>query len=174
MIISWEGIVHAGSLRADCEGRLRQLELPHRFTEAALIQAVSEYVGRQIVCEPKDMQGSSACGLRQRYEDRELVHYEQSAPPLLRLQIIAHELGHILFDHAGTVKRSDFKSDAELAAEIDWLGSLGISARTSYNTTEEQEAETLSSLLISRMVRESQTPSPRPAAASERWAAMYT
>ncbi len=166
--------MHAESLRAACEDRLRQLDLPHRFTQAALIEAVSAHVGRRIVCEPRDMQDSEGCGLRQRYDDREVVFYEQSASPLLRLQIIAHELGHILFDHAGTVNRSDFRSDAQLASEIDWLGTLGISARTSYNTPEEQEAETLGSLLISRMVRESQNPSTRPTAASERWNAMYT
>ncbi|MEY9875743.1 hypothetical protein ABH931_005247 [Streptacidiphilus sp. MAP12-33] len=166
--------MHAKSLRAACEDRLRQLDLPHRFTEAELIEAVSARVGRRIVCEPKDMQNSNGCGLVQRKDDHEVVFYEQSAPPLLRLQIIAHELGHILFDHKGTVNRSDFKTDAQLAAEIDWEGTLGISARTSYDTPEEEEAETLGSLLISRMVSERKTPSPRPTAASERWAAMYT
>ncbi|WAL74567.1 ImmA/IrrE family metallo-endopeptidase [Kitasatospora sp. YST-16] len=174
MIISWEGIVHAESLRTACEDLLLHLDLPHRFTEAELIEAVSARVGRRIECEPKAMQESDGCGLRQRYDDREVVFYEQSAPPLLRLQIIAHELGHILFDHAGTVNRADFKTDAQLASEIDWMGALGISARTSYNTPEEQEAEFLGSLLVSRMVRERKTPSTRPAAASERWAAMYT
>ncbi|MGV9266710.1 ImmA/IrrE family metallo-endopeptidase [Kitasatospora sp. NPDC003701] len=166
--------MHAKSLRTACEDRLRKLELPHRFTETELIEAVSAHVGRRIECEPKAMQESDGCGLRQRYDDREVIFYEQNASLLLRLQIIAHELGHILCDHAGTVNRANFKTDEELAAEIDWTGSLGISARTSYDTPEEQEAEHLGSLLVSRMLRERRTPSPRPTAASERWAAMYT
>ncbi|WP_157543772.1 MULTISPECIES: ImmA/IrrE family metallo-endopeptidase [unclassified Kitasatospora] len=139
-----------------------------------LIQAVSDEVGRRIVCEPQDMKGSFACGLRQQYDDCEMIFYEQSASPLLRRQIIGHELGHILWDHQGSVSRADFRSDSELAAEIDWSSCLGISARTSYATAEEQEAETLGTIILSRMYRAALTPSTRPAAATERWDAMYT
>ncbi|MFB7474299.1 regulator component [Kitasatospora sp. NPDC056184] len=165
-----EGIVYAA-----CEDRLNDLLplLPHRFTEYELVEAVSTLIGRPIIVEPRDMKGNFACGLRERYSDREVISYEITASPLHRIQIIAHELGHILCRHPGSIRLADIPSDEELADSTDW-SILGISARTSYETEDEQEAELMASLIIQRMYRATVMPAQRPTAADERWGAMFT
>ncbi|MEU4113310.1 hypothetical protein AB0F71_02260 [Kitasatospora sp. NPDC028055] len=165
-----EGIVHAA-----CEDRLSELIplLPHRFDEEELVQAVSTLIGRPIYVEARDMKGNFACGLRERYADREVISFERNASPLLRSQIICHELGHILCGHRGSIHYSDIPSDEELAEMIDW-SVLGISARTSYEEQDEQEAELMASLLVQRMYRAAVMPAKRPTAADERWNAMFT
>ncbi|MCG6497030.1 regulator component [Kitasatospora sp. A2-31] len=160
---------------AACEDRLSDLFplLPHRFTEEELVQAVSTLIGRPIIVEPRDMKGNFACGLRERYSDREVISYEITASPLHRIQIIAHELGHILCGHPGSIRLADIPSDEELTDMTDW-SILGVSARTSYESKDEQEAELMASLLIQRMYRATVMPAQRPTAADERWNAMFT
>ncbi len=165
-----EGIVHAA-----CEDRLSELLplLPHRFSEEELVQAVSTLIGRPIYVEARDMKGKFACGLRERYAGREVISFERNASPLHRCQIICHELGHILCGHPGSIRLGDIPSDEELADKTDW-SILGISARTSYESQDEQEAELMASLLIQRMYRATVMPAQRPTAADERWNAMFT
>ncbi|WP_404868450.1 ImmA/IrrE family metallo-endopeptidase [Kitasatospora griseola] len=162
-------------MHAACEKRIGELLplLPHRFTEGELVQAVSTLIGRAIVVEPRDMKGNFACGLRERYSDHEVISFERNTSPLHRIQIIAHELGHILWGHKGSISLSDIPSDEELADMIDW-SVLGISARTSYDSQEEQEAELMATLIIQRMYRATVMPAQRPTAADERWNAMFT
>ncbi|MGW2397135.1 hypothetical protein ACWCYY_11335 [Kitasatospora sp. NPDC001664] len=167
--------VYATTLRDSCEGRLASLLalLPHRFTVQELISAVSVLIGKPIHCEPRDMKGEFACGLRERYADREVISFDRKTSPLHRCQIIAHELSHILCGHAGSINLADIPSDEELLELMDW-SVLGISARTSYETEEENEAELVASLILRRMYLASVMPAPRPTAAAERWNAMYT
>ncbi|MGW3183228.1 ImmA/IrrE family metallo-endopeptidase [Kitasatospora sp. NPDC001119] len=164
--------MHAGSLRDACEARLKHLSLPHRFGEAELIDAVSEAVGRKIVCEAIDMRGTFSCGLRKRYADREVIYYEKNASLLHQRQIIAHELAHIVCAHKGEIDLSDVMSDDELADLMDW-SLLGVSARTAYETEEEIEAETTATLMLQLMYRGAVLPASRPSAADERWDALF-
>ncbi|GAA2972192.1 hypothetical protein GCM10010519_04150 [Streptomyces lactacystinicus] len=164
--------MHASSLRDACEERLGRLSLPHRFGEAQLIDAVAAAVGRKIVCEAIDMRGTFACGLRKRHSDREVIYYEKNASPLHQRQIIAHELAHILCDHKGDVDLNDVMSDDELADLMDW-SVLGVSARTSYETEEEIEAETTATLILQLMYRGAVLPASRPREADERWDALF-
>ncbi|MFE2726307.1 ImmA/IrrE family metallo-endopeptidase [Kitasatospora sp. NPDC059327] len=162
-----------GIVYAACQDRLGELLslLPHRFGEEELIQAVSTLIGRPIHVEPRDMKGNF-CGLRERYSDREVISFERNASPLHRSQIIAHELGHILCGHEGSVRLADIPPDEELAEMIDW-SVLGISARTSYETAEEEEAELTATLIIQRMYRGTVLPASSPSGANERWDALF-
>ncbi|MFJ7275465.1 ImmA/IrrE family metallo-endopeptidase [Kitasatospora sp. NPDC098663] len=164
--------MHAISLRDACEDRLGRLDLSHRFGAEELIAAVASLVGRTIACEAVDMRGAFSCGLRKRYADREVIYYEQSASPLHRRQIVAHELGHILWDHTGEIDLADLMSDEELAGLMDW-SVLGVSARTSYETDAEVEAEMMATLILQRMYRGTVMPAARPSAADERWDAIF-
>ncbi|MFJ6382733.1 ImmA/IrrE family metallo-endopeptidase [Kitasatospora sp. NPDC092039] len=159
---------------AACEERLGQLLplLPHCFTEEELVQAVSALIGRPIQIEPRDFKGDFACGLRERYSDREVISYQRNASPLHRRQIIAHELAHIICGHKGELTLADIPPDEELAKSIDW-SVLGISARTSYETEEEQEAELTATLIIRRMYRGTVLPPSSPSGANERWDALF-
>ncbi|MFD0404165.1 ImmA/IrrE family metallo-endopeptidase [Kitasatospora sp. NPDC127116] len=162
----------AGSLRNACEDRLGRLDLPHRFSENDLIDAVASLAGRTIDCEPVDMRGAFSCGLRKRYANREVIYYEKNASALHRRQIIAHELSHILWEHKGEIDLADLMSDEELAGLMDW-SVLGVSARTSYETDAEIEAEMMATLILQRMYRGTVMPAPRPSAADERWDAIF-
>ncbi|MEU4300336.1 ImmA/IrrE family metallo-endopeptidase [Kitasatospora aureofaciens] len=164
--------MHAGSLRTACEDRLGRLNLPHQFSENDLIGAVASLVGRTIACEPVDMRGAFSCGLRKRYADREVIYYEKNASALHQRQIIAHELSHILWEHKGEIDLADLMSDEELASRMDW-SVLGVSARTSYETDAEVEAEMMATLILQRMYRGAVMPAARPSAADERWDAIF-
>ncbi|MEV0530818.1 regulator component [Kitasatospora sp. NPDC050463] len=162
-------------MHAACEDRLSGLLplLPYRFSEEELVQAVSTLIGRPIYVEARDMKGNFACGLRERYSDREVISFEINTSPLHRSHIICHELAHILCGHKGSIRYADIPSDEELADMIDW-SVLGISARTSYEEQDEQEAELMASLIVQRMYRATVMPAKRPTAANERWNAMFT
>ncbi|MEY9956789.1 ImmA/IrrE family metallo-endopeptidase [Streptacidiphilus sp. MAP5-52] len=161
------------SLRAYCEERLGLLHLPHRFTHDQLISAAEDFIGLPIVRTPKDMRGQGVYGKRTRHPDREEIEYEENTSPLHQLQIIAHEIAHIILGHKGLEELAAVQSDEELAAQMDW-SVIGISHRTSYDTDEEQEAEMMGTVIRNRVYRNRELPPLQPSAADERWEAAFT
>ena len=161
------------SLHAHCEEILGLLRLPHRFTQDQLIKAAGDFVGLPIICGPADLRDQAPNGIRKRYPDREVIEYEQNTSPLHQLQIVAHEIAHIVFGHKGLEDLADVQSDEELADQMDW-SIIGVSHRTSYDDEEEREAEMLATLIRHRVYRNGEIPSLRPTAADERWEAAFT
>jgi Zn-dependent peptidase ImmA (M78 family) len=79
-------------------------------------------------------------------EDREHIFYQQNTPPFRQLHIIGHEVGHLLFGHAGIPTADD--EIARMLAQHDpqVLGVLSCGGRG--NLREEHEAETFAATLL--------------------------
>ncbi|WP_181797387.1 regulator component [Streptomyces sp. WELS2] len=139
------------ALQRRCAAILRDLGVDRSLTLEELRARVEELRGRPLVLRelPEQAAATGACGLWLGTKDADYVFYETRTAPLHQEHIILHEIGHVLCDHHRT-----FTDDGELPA-----GRLPgaptshlvrrLMARTSYTTTEEQEAEMIASLIQS-------------------------
>ncbi|MEU3026942.1 regulator component [Streptomyces incarnatus] len=138
-------------LQRKCTAILRDLGMHGSLSLDAILVRVEELRGRPLVLKelPEQAAIAGACGLWLGTDDADYVFYEARTAPLHREHIILHEIGHVLCDHhRGTTAHGD-----ELAGQL--LSGLQphlvkrLMARTSYTTTEEQEAEMIASLMQS-------------------------
>jgi hypothetical protein len=154
------GATSLNRLRRRCQARLRVLclELPVPFDIQAFCRALGARRGRPIVlCSVNTWTGP--CGLWVATDTTDYFFYERATSRLHQDLIVLHEIGHMVCEH-----RSAELLDGEMA------GILGLDAgmvsrvlgRTTYSSGEEQEAEVLASLLLTRAVRDP-PPSRRPA-----------
>jgi hypothetical protein len=138
------------ALRARCEALVRTLELPARLDLEALVAAVAARRQRAVVLCP--VRGRPVpCGMWVAADSRDYIFYEADTSPLHQAHIILHELAHALLGHDPA-----HVANPELLREL--LPDLGahvlefVIERTSYARVEEQEAELVASLLLSRLV----------------------
>lgn len=183
-----------------------QLDIPQPFDLAAFCQSIAAQRGRPLLLLPLDgpPQPDLPCGIWIGLEEADLVFYEQNASELLRVQIILHEISHMLLGHvAPQVDLPEDASQAELdqatahfeqllartATSVDSLGAhipaadlmraeadrlqaalsipgpgdedlelsesriLNLLGRTKFNSAQEQDAETLATLMLERISR---------------------
>ncbi|MFF9025258.1 regulator component [Streptomyces eurythermus] len=139
------------ALQRRCAAILRDLGVDRSLTLEELRARVEEMRGRPLVLRelPEQAAATGACGLWLGTEDADYVFYETRTAPLHQEHIILHEIGHVLCDH-----HRSFTDDGEHPAgrfpEVPTPGlARRLMARTSYTTTEEQEAEMIASLIQS-------------------------
>ncbi|UQX03467.1 hypothetical protein [Streptomyces sp. RerS4] len=88
--------------RADpCAAIAAGLHIPHPFDLSAFCEGLAAQRGRPLVLLPLDgpPQPDLPCGIWIGLDSADLVFYEQSASDLLRIQIILHEISHMLLGH---------------------------------------------------------------------------
>jgi hypothetical protein len=160
-------------IRASCEDLLDGLDLPHRFTTRQLVDAVAELRGKPIVLQPLDSCGLAdvPCGIRIETPTQDTLYIEKGASSVHQMHIVAHEIGHIMFDHPGSLSLGD---DAVSAVGFNPTLVLRMSGRSAYRSTDEVEAELLATLIRQRAYRDHIRPSTRPARADDRWDALLT
>ncbi|MDX6352865.1 MAG: hypothetical protein QOF84_7655 [Streptomyces sp.] len=160
-------------LRATCEQRLAQLELPHRFSTDELCDAVAALRGKPIVLRPLDTLGAidAPCGIRIETDEADLVFYERGTSRLHQEHIKEHEIAHILCDHPGALSLGGDIADA---VGLNPTLVMRMSGRTSYATADEREAELMATLIRQRAYYGQQFPTPRPMAADDRWDALFS
>ncbi len=98
---------------------------------------------------PEQVAATGACGLWLGTEEADYVFYEARTAPVHREHIILHEIGHVLCDHHRIVTDGDDGPAARLLGDPHPGLVRRLMARTSYTTTEEQEAEMIASLIQS-------------------------
>jgi hypothetical protein len=154
------------SVRARCEARLRELELPDPFDAAAFCALLAARRGRPIVLQPFRSR-AGPCGLWVATPSADVVLYEQDTSPLHRQHIILHEASHIVCGH-----RPLLLPPSELASLLlpdlhpDWVGR--VLRRAVYSREEEREAEVLASLILERAAPAPPSAAPPPDAPTAR------
>ncbi|WP_431780862.1 hypothetical protein [Streptomyces chumphonensis] len=158
------------SRRARCEAVADALELPRPFDLDALCDRIAERRGRplRLIALEGVPDGSTPCGVWVATGTADLIFYEPATSAFHKLQIVLHELSHMLLGHGSSdaerpayvarlMAESDTApvEDAEEDLDMDQL--LHILGRTSYTDDEERDAELLATILSDRAVS---TPAP--------------
>ncbi|MCL3991975.1 regulator component [Streptomyces lavenduligriseus] len=139
------------ALQRRCAAILRDLGVDRSLTLEELRARVEEMRGRPLVLRelPEQAAATGACGLWLGTEDADYVFYETRTAPLHQEHIILHEIGHVLCDHHRSLT-DDGEQPAGRFPEVPTPRLVRrLMARTSYTTTEEQEAEMIASLIQS-------------------------
>ena len=137
-------------LRDVCARRLRELDVPVTvpFHAEQWCAAFARKRDRPILIRPvaAGCEGF-ACGVWVATGTADIILVERATTPQHQDHIIAHELGHMVFDHYG-----------DLAATSDLLGTLlphldpalvrRVLGRNAYTAVEEREAEVFASVLM--------------------------
>ncbi|MFE9428746.1 hypothetical protein ACFYNO_38025 [Kitasatospora sp. NPDC006697] len=167
--------------RADLVALVARIDVPHPFRLDRFCTSIAEQRGRPLHLVPlTDAAGQDLpCGLWIGLPDADLVFYESGAAPILKAQIVLHEVSHMLLDHGtGTatvpaqrsarparprdprldaVARSAAEAatarlaDRELGLDTDRV--LALLARNGYTDRQEADAESLATLLLERATR---------------------
>jgi hypothetical protein len=91
------------------------------------------------------------CGFWIGTAEADHVYYETATTPFHQTHIVMHEIAHMLLGHRG--RMSTWRGAARLLApDLDPALILLILGRGAYGATEEQEAETLASLILQQPV----------------------
>lgn len=98
---------------------------------------------------PEEAAATGACGLWLGTDNADYVFYEARTAPLHREHIILHEIGHVLCDHHRSITDDGDDLTDRLLEGLQPHLVRRVMARTSYTTTEEQEAEMIASLIQS-------------------------
>src|SRR5919202_1513955 len=149
-------------LHARCEAQVRALELPERVDLDGLVAAVAARRHHPIVLCP--VRGRPVpCGMWIAAESRDYIFYEADTSPLHQTHIILHELAHAVLGH-DPARIAHPELLRELLPDLGAHLLESVLERASYARPDEQEAELLASLLLSRLSLGSagQRPGARP------------
>ncbi|GGS92988.1 hypothetical protein GCM10010206_64680 [Streptomyces cinerochromogenes] len=139
------------ALQRRCAAILRDLGVPRSLSLDAVCARVEELRGRPLVLRelPEEAAATGACGLWLGTDNADYVFYEARTAPLHREHIILHEIGHVLCDHHRSITDDGDGPTDRLLEGLQPHLVRRVMARTSYTTTEEQEAEMIASLIQS-------------------------
>ncbi|MDK1472599.1 hypothetical protein QNO07_04010 [Streptomyces sp. 549] len=153
------------SRRARCEAAADALDIPRPFDLDALCERVAADRGRPLRLVPLEgaPDGSLPCGVWVATASTDVIFYEPATSGVHKLQIVLHELAHLLLGHgapdaerpAYAVRLLDDAAavhrDDEDELDLDQL--MHVLGRTSYTDGEERDAELLASILSERALR---------------------
>lgn len=91
-------------------------------------------------------------GIWLKMDDFDVIAFEKAASPSHKEHIIAHELAHIAFEHRGSVQL-DHSDSGQLFSDVDPAAVRSMLMRSRYSHDEEQEAETMASLILARATK---------------------
>ncbi|QFU87495.1 ImmA/IrrE family metallo-endopeptidase [Amycolatopsis sp. YIM 10] len=136
-------------LRRRCLAMVRRLPLPDPFDARELCRLVAQRRRRPISVVPATGGDHQVLGLWVATEHTDLIFYEEATTPPHQEHIILHELGHLLFDHFAETP-SVTEQMRLLMPSLDPEVVRRVLGRTTYQETEEQEAELLATLIWER------------------------
>lgn len=136
------------AVRRRCSALLQTVDIPDPFDVERFAAAVAERRGRPLHLLPKD-QDFGPCGLWLAFDHVDVVFYEQHTSGPHQDHIKLHELGHILWNHHGQEKVPTQLVE-RLFPSLDPRVVKKALGRSHYTAVEEQEAEVIATLLLSR------------------------
>ncbi|MCC2279947.1 ImmA/IrrE family metallo-endopeptidase [Streptomyces sp. ET3-23] len=139
-------------LRRASEAVLARLDLPDGCSIATLMERLSADRGRPIQLVELPLGAKSPCGMWLATDEADIIVVEANTSRLHRDHIIAHELAHMLCGHRDSTG-PDPTGLGHLLPSLDPRRVREILGRTSYSSTEEQEAETVASLILEQVTR---------------------
>jgi hypothetical protein len=141
--------------RRDCERRLRELRVPPGAPSVeAIVEHVARQRGRPVELLPMSLGGSGVSGAWIPGAERDHVFFEASTSRRHQVQIIAHELGHMICGHRPALHASI----AQVASVLP-VAARHMLARDAYDDLQEREAEHMADLLVGHL---DTSTAPRP------------
>ncbi|GAA0313748.1 ImmA/IrrE family metallo-endopeptidase [Streptomyces polychromogenes] len=150
-------------VRRTCEGLLSEWGMEHGCGIDELHAYLSEQRGRPIHLIPTAFPERHLFGIWLKTDDFDIIAFEKAASASHKEHIIAHELAHIAFDHKGSLQLDRTDSGARepegaggaaeaglLFSDVDPEAVRSVLMRSRYSDDEEQEAETMASLILAR------------------------
>jgi len=152
-------------VRRACHARLaglreRGLVLPRPFDAEELSRRVGACLGRPVTLIAMPMPSGAPYGVTLFTDDGHIVAYEERTSRFHQGLIIAHELGHILFDHRTVALDDDQASQLLMPALRPTLVRQVVGRTGVYSRREEREAETMATVLIEESGREADDGEP--------------
>ncbi len=139
--------IDSKDVRRRCNAALAELRMPRPFDLAAFVRQISDMRGRDLTLVPTALPHGNACGLYAATDTEDFIFYSKHAPPLLRNQIILHELGHMVMGHTRNGLGVSDHTAAVLTPLIDpSMVRTMLSRGGPYDTRDEREAETFADL----------------------------
>lgn len=137
----------SSSVRRRCAVALHDVEVPDPFSLDAFCELLEMKRGRGLHLHPFRVSGVGTvpCGVYLSTKDDDHIFFDARTSPLHRDHIVLHEISHMLLDH-GTDRRLH-ETLGRLMPSIDQRTLETVLGRTSYSTQQEQEAETLATLI---------------------------
>lgn len=139
-------------LRRRCERIVEQLDLPDPFDIEQLCRRLGAQRGRPIRLLPLRLPVNSPCGMWVSTAAFDAIFYETDTSPAHQILIIAHEIGHLLCEHAAPPVL-DRDASRLLLPDLDPELVQRTLGRTNYSALEEREAETIATVLLRRACR---------------------
>ncbi|ROP33411.1 hypothetical protein EDD30_6390 [Couchioplanes caeruleus] len=139
-------------MRQRCRNIVRDLEIPSPFDVQEFCRRLGDKRGRPIRLLPMDLPPDCPCGLWLSTEQADFVFFQQETSGPHQLQIILHELGHLLCEHRiGSVLSDDLSQ--LLVPDLDPALIKTMLGRGHYSQEAEQEAETIATLILGEVSR---------------------
>lgn len=136
-------------MRKRCEEEIARLRVQGPLDVAALCEELAARRGRPIHLLPLTSRTSNPSGLWVSARKADYIFYEESAGETHRAHIVLHEVGHMVFAHAGVAELDDLTARL-LAPNLDPKVVRQLLCRDSYDTEAEQEAELFATLVLMR------------------------
>ncbi len=133
-------------LRRQCRTLLRELDIRPPLDVSQLCARLGEHRGRQICLQPMPIPVSGPFGIWLSLPGSDVIAYQSETSRTHQDHIILHELGHLVAGH-----RSDEDDDTllrELFPAIAPETVRRMLQRTSYDTSQEREAETVATIIL--------------------------
>ncbi|MEU0398706.1 toxin [Streptomyces sp. NPDC006197] len=131
---------------------INDLGIPRGSGIEELCAEVSRRTGRPIRLAPVELESSSLHGLWIATSAADLIVYQANTSRAHQEHIIAHELSHILCEH-GRAAGQKYGIPLELFPDLSPDLVQGVLQRSGYCERDEQEAELMASLLLTRARR---------------------
>jgi hypothetical protein len=133
-------------LRRHCRRLLRELELRPPLDVTDMCDRLSRHRGRPILLAAHPIPVPGPFGVWLSTSRADHIFYQRETTRPHQAHIIVHEIGHLIADH-----RSDEQDDDLLQQIYPDLAPEAIRRalrRTSYDTAQEQEAETVATIIL--------------------------
>lgn len=136
-----------GELHERCVRQVRRLALRAPLDLGAVCDQVAGLRGRPLRLLPMTARPGDPTGIWIASATADYVFYEERTSRLHRDHIVLHEIGHMLFGHAGAAVLDDHTARM-LLPNLDPKMVRRVLARSNYSAQDEQEAEMFASLVL--------------------------
>jgi hypothetical protein len=124
-----------------------ELDIPGPFDLGQFLAKLVLRRQRMIFLHPFTSGPGIPCGMLIGIAGADHIFHEEGTTPWHKTHIVTHEIAHMLLGHHGGIQDSHGLARL-LAPEVDQALVRLVLGRSAYSTVEEQEAETLASLIL--------------------------
>jgi hypothetical protein len=133
-------------MKRRCAAMIADLDIPRPFDLGSFLAQLERRRNRTIFLHPFTSGPGIPCGVWLGTARADHIFHEAGTTPWHQMHITMHEVAHMLLGHDGTGGASGL--GRLLAPDIDPALVRLILGRSAYTTAEEQEAETVASLIL--------------------------